>query len=250
MQVRTAIAPDAAARRPYAVTRLFGNGGTGGTGAVTIEVLAPGAISPPSHAAAETVSFLLGGRLACNGSPEPLVAGDAVFHPAGSERSFRNTGSEPALLFAAHAAPGAVASNGDGIEPRRVSPEVGDDPSLDPDSGFISMGVRWLATSDTVGTRKVTLGTSTFEPGGQHDLHRHPHAAEFLLVVAGGGLHLTEDGPVALRYGDLVLIPTGEWHGFCTEPGVTTRTVFGYLGAASLAEAGYELGPSGSRHAL
>jgi mannose-6-phosphate isomerase-like protein (cupin superfamily) len=39
--------------------------------------------------------------------------------------------------------------------------------------------------------------------------------------------------------GDLVLVPAGEWHGFRTD-GVTTA-VYGYLGAGSLQQAGYEL---------
>ncbi|MFY0579771.1 cupin domain-containing protein [Cystobacter fuscus] len=78
-------------------------------------------------------------------------------------------------------------------------------------------------------------------PGGSHQLHRHPHADEFFLVLQGGGEHLTKDGPVRLNPGDLAYIPAGEWHGFQTDPGVTTRTVYGYLGAGSLAQAGYEL---------
>jgi len=245
--IRTAIAPGPAAPEPYALRRLVDEGDADGTGAITIETLAAGAASPPSRTTAETITFVLSGTLSCDGSGKPLSAGDTMFHPPGCLRSFRNVGSEPAMLFGAHSAASAAHSAGNGHgAPQRVSLDVVDDPSLDRDRGFISMGVRWLATSDTVGTRKVTLGTSTFEPGGQHDLHRHPHAAEFLLVVSGGGVHLTEDGAAPLTDGRLVMISTGEWHGFCTDPGVTTRTVFGYLGAASLSEAGYELKPGGN----
>ena len=60
-------------------------------------------------------------------------------------------------------------------------------------------------------------------------------------MVSGGGMHFTEDGETPLTCGQLALISAGEWHGFCTDTDVTTRTVFGYLGAASLPEAGYEL---------
>lgn len=246
MIIRTAIGPGPAVTEPYTVTQLFDEGDAGGTGAVAIEVLAPGATSPPKRTVAETITFLLGGCLGCNGSDDPLVAGDTMFHPTGCMHSFRNLGSEPASLFAVRATTTREVSETDAdAVPQRVSLEVAEDSSLDRDGGFITMGVRWLATRDTVGTCNVTLGTSTFEPGGQHELHRHPHAVEFLLVVSGAGMHLTEDGATPLTHGRLVLIPAGEWHGFCTDPGVTTRTVFGYLGAASLAEAGYELKTGG-----
>jgi quercetin dioxygenase-like cupin family protein len=242
MLIRTATTARSAAQESYAVTPLVDEDDADGAGAIMIEVLAPGATSPANRTSAETISFLLDGRLSCNGSGKPLSTGDAIFHPPGCVRSFRNIGSEPALLFATRSmTTPKLCATASGAAPKRVSREVADDPSLDRNSGFISMGVRWLATRDTVGTCKITLGTSTFEPGGQHDLHRHPHAVEFLLVVSGSGMHLTEDGEIPLTNGQLVLIPAGEWHGFCTDTDVTTRTVFGYLGAASLPEAGYEL---------
>jgi quercetin dioxygenase-like cupin family protein len=240
MLIRTALSPAPAVPEPYAITRLADDAEADGRGTIAIEALAPGAASPADETTAETVTFVLGGRLRCNRSDKPLAAGDAVFHPPGFVRGFRNIGSEPASLFTVSSTSGRSAADGERF-PRRVSLDVADDPSLDPDRGFISMGVRWLATSETVGTTGVTLGTSTFEPGGQHDLHRHVDAVEFLLVVSGGGVHLSEDGATPMSAGQHVLISAGEWHGFCTDPGVTTRTVFGYLGAASLPEAGYEL---------
>jgi quercetin dioxygenase-like cupin family protein len=242
MLIRTAITPRSAVAETYAVTPLVDEGEADGKGSLTIEALAAGATSPPNRTTADTITFLLRGCLSCNGSAAPLLAGDAIFHPPSCVRSFRNIGSEPALLFVTRSTTSREPCPADtGGAPRRLSREVADDPSLDSNSGFISMGVRWLATRDTIATSNVTLGTSSFEPGGQHDLHRHPHAVEFLLVVGGGGMHLTEDGGTPLTYGQVVLIPSGEWHGFCTDAGVTTHTVFGYLGAGSLAEAGYEL---------
>lgn len=106
--------------------------------------------------------------------------------------------------------------------------------------GFTDMGVRWLATTDTVGSKDLVVATSTFLPDGSHGAHRHPHADEFFLVTKGGGEHLTPDGPIPMTAGDLVLVPAGEWHGFRATTGVTTA-VYGYLGAGSLHQAGYEL---------
>ncbi|NUT90548.1 MAG: hypothetical protein HOY78_00830, partial [Saccharothrix sp.] len=66
------------------------------------------------------------------------------------------------------------------------------------EGGFTDMGVRWLATTDTLGTRGLVVATSTFAPGGHHELHRHPHADEFFLVLRGGGYHHAPDGPIRL----------------------------------------------------
>jgi quercetin dioxygenase-like cupin family protein len=120
-------------------------------------------------------------------------------------------------------------------------PAHGDAAALASAGGITAMDVRWLVTAETRGARSLAVACSAFTGAGTHELHRHPHADEFFLVLDGGGEHLTETGPVRLVPGDLVHIPAGEWHGFRTAPGVTTRTVYGYLGAPGLAGAGYEL---------
>ncbi|XVV02578.1 cupin domain-containing protein [Actinosynnema sp. CA-248983] len=107
--------------------------------------------------------------------------------------------------------------------------------------GFADMGVRWLATTDTLGTAGLVVATSTFAPGGHHEPHRHPHADEFFLVLRGGGYHHAPDGPVRLDPGDLVHVPAGEPHGFATDPGTVTTALYGYLGAGGLDQAGYEV---------
>ncbi len=112
---------------------------------------------------------------------------------------------------------------------------------LDVEGGFADMHVRWLASGDTLGTRGIVVATSTFEPGGRHDLHRHPNADEFFLVLRGGGHHLTANGPLRLDPGGLVHVPAGEPHGFRTDPDTVTTALYGYLGAGSLEQAGYEL---------
>ncbi len=109
------------------------------------------------------------------------------------------------------------------------------------EGGFTDMGVRWLATTDTLGTTGLVVATSTFAPGGHHEPHRHPHADEFFLVLRGGGYHHAPDGPVRLDPGDLVHVPAGEPHGFATDPGTVTTALYGYLGAGSLDQAGYEV---------
>ncbi|WP_345016721.1 cupin domain-containing protein, partial [Saccharothrix violaceirubra] len=111
--------------------------------------------------------------------------------------------------------------------------------------GFVDMAVRWLVTDDTVGARGIVVATSVFRPGGHHRTHRHPNAAEFFLVLSGGGLHLAPDGPIRVGPGDLVFVPADEPHGFRTDPGTVTTTLYGYLGVGSLDQAGYAVDEGG-----
>ncbi|WP_257445948.1 cupin domain-containing protein [Archangium lipolyticum] len=206
----------------------------------------------PAHllSGAESVTFMLSGKghWLADGQPWPLTPGEGVFNPPGTRRAFEAAGDQDSLLLVAYGGTAdprdAVPQPADGVLACgcRISrmADAGTSP-LREAGGFIDMGVHWLATTQSVGTRAVVVATSTFTPGGSHQLHRHPHADEFFLVLQGGGEHLTKEGPVRLEPGDLAYIPAGEWHGFRTDPGVTTRTVYGYLGAGSLARAGYEL---------
>jgi quercetin dioxygenase-like cupin family protein len=207
------------------------------------------------HHASSQISYLLSGKgehLTENG-PVPIKAGDATFVPKNTWHGFRNTGITKAVLLsiyspAAHLSeagyetyPGAI----DTTKPPRVAmsslSKMQGDAALDADAGFIGLGVFWLATRDTVGSNDFLLGASTFEPGGLHEHHRHPRGDEFLYILEGGGEHLTPDGAVPLNAGEIAYIPANEYHGFKNPAGVLTRTLFGYFGPATLAEAGYEV---------
>jgi len=220
-------------------------------GMLMIQELTEGARLPEhSLPGAESVSFLLSGKgdWRADGETWRLAPGEGVFNAPGTRRAFEARSGENAVLLVVYggtsdprdAEPHAADGAGCGCRISRTADQGSHSP-LGEAGGFIDMGVHWLATSQTVGTRSVVVATSTFTPGGSHQLHRHPKADEFFLVLQGGGEHLTKDGPVRLNPGDLAYIPAGEWHGFRTDPGVTTRTVYGYLGAGSLAQAGYEL---------
>ncbi|MEK8104582.1 cupin domain-containing protein [Micromonospora sp. M12] len=115
--------------------------------------------------------------------------------------------------------------------PRPSSPPVADSPTCE--------CAGWSVARP--GLHRPGPGDVDVRPDGHHELHRHPHAEEFFMVLDGGGEHLTETGAIRMGPGDVVLVAAGEWHGYRTDPGVTTTTVYGYLGAASLDEAGYEV---------
>ena len=71
-------------------------------------------------------------------------------------------------------------------------------------------------------------------------VHRHVRA-EFLYVISGTARALSEGGETALKAGDLMYIPAGEWHGLRAVGEEPAEHIFGYIGAASFAEAGYTL---------
>ncbi len=223
----------------------------GALGMLMVQALTKGAeLAAHRLPSAESVTFLLSGKgewLTPDQSWR-LNPGEGVYNPPGTRRAFTAGRDEDAVMLVVY---------GGTTDPRDAEPhpahgvaECGcrvarkvdtGNSSLQEAGGFIDMGVHWLATTETVGTRKVVVATSTFTPGGSHQLHRHPNADEFFLVLQGSGEHLTQNGPVRMNPGDIVYIPANEWHGYRTDPGVTTRTVYGYLGAGSLEQAGYEL---------
>lgn len=120
--------------------------------------------------------------------------------------------------------------------------EQEDNPFHAPEQGFLHMSARWLVDKDHGGSSTFTLGQSTFAAEmGCHKLHRHPHAQELFYILEGEGVHLLEDGEVSMKAGDIVLVPTNEWHGFSNTGSTALRAIFGYLGVNSLDDGGYEL---------
>lgn len=102
----------------------------------------------------------------------------------------------------------------------------------------------WLLTASTVGATNLVLNIGVLPPGTAHQLHRHAHAEQALLVVSGHGVHLRhQEEPIAAGSGDAIYIPANEWHGFANpfdEP-VTIASIYGGVGRREAA--GYELRP-------
>lgn len=208
---------------------------SGPLGTIESLVLAEGDGPPPGPPGIESAVVLLTGSARWQGNP--VRPGDGVFSPAGGEHGLTAAGAGACVLIL-HGGPG---SPGPTVSWRYAPAGDDSDAILDNAGGFKDMGVRWLATVNTVGSTSLVVATSTFAPGGNHALHWHVNADEYFLVVAGGGEHLDPDGPIRMRPGDLVVVPAGRPHGFRTDPGTTTRAIYGYLGAGSLDAAGYEL---------
>ncbi|MGW4891882.1 cupin domain-containing protein [Kitasatospora sp. NPDC004240] len=204
-------------------------------GALTVETLPPGirVEQHPSHRA-ESVTVVLSGRIRAAG--RILGPGTGLYHPPGSSCGLTALSGVPAAVLTVRPRPVARAA------PHLREPVPLDRPANRPNASDGPPGplVRWLATERTVGARRVTVAAAVFAPEGGYGLHRHPRADQFFLVVEGGGHHLTETGEVPLHRGDLVFVPAGEWHGHRPRPGTATVALYGYLGAASPAQAGHQ----------
>jgi|HubBroStandDraft_4_1064222.scaffolds.fasta_scaffold71891_2 quercetin dioxygenase-like cupin family protein len=210
--------------------------------------------------AGESAVYLLAGSCLRRGTggAELMTSGDAVYYPPRAAGGLRATSGGGALTLEVSAGPQLAPSWPEApahqsARPPRTGNESADegrlvraaadrgDGALGHGGGYAAMDVNWLVTDVTVNASGIALATSVFAAGGSHDLHRHPNAAEFFFVLSGGGDHLMADGAIQVNRGDTVWIPTGTWHGFRAHSGVTTRAVYGYLGAPSLEAAGYEL---------
>ncbi|MER7703585.1 cupin domain-containing protein [Kitasatospora sp. NPDC097605] len=239
-------------------------------GGLTVETLPPGVrVEHHPSRVGECVTLVLSGAIRSSG--RVLGPGEGLYHPPGSSCGLTALPGAPAAVLTVRplAVPGdrpaqrphpvplapprpGLRSHGDATDPPvpAVPAARGGDADADtavagaPIAGSAGMAVRWLATDETVGAHRLTVAASEFGAGGSHDLHRHPHADEFFLVLSGGGTHLTAATEVPVRAGDLVFVPAGEWHGFRTGPAGPTAALYGYLGAPSLARAGYEVRPA------
>lgn len=113
---------------------------------------------------------------------------------------------------------------------------------LKEEDGWYDMQVRFCVDKPTVGTDNV-LGWTVLPPGAKHDKHRHFHCDEFLFVISGSGYIYTDEGTEPSKAGDVVFTPRGHWHGFNNTGDVDAVLAWGWIGAGSLEDAGYEVPP-------
>jgi quercetin dioxygenase-like cupin family protein len=235
---------------------LHGEAGPTTAGAFGTGQLEPG-VETPMHRhpyAEEAILVLEGEGVAMTSAGEqPLRPGMILFAPRGSWHGVRAGESQVRQLMiyggvSAAADAGRETPSGELRDERLAAAVLDmeqaiDHPFHDPDQGFRHLSARWLVDGEERGSEQLVLGQSTFEAArGAHELHRHPHAAEFLYLLEGDGVHVTEDGhELPIAPGDVTLVPAGEWHGFRNHGSATARAIFGYFGVNSLEAAGYEL---------
>jgi quercetin dioxygenase-like cupin family protein len=115
-------------------------------------------------------------------------------------------------------------------------------PGLRRDEGWVDMQVQFLIDKATAGSKDLLVGWTVLPPGAMHDRHRHFHADEFWIVLSGSGVMYTDDGEQPANQGDVVFTPRGQWHGFKNTTDQDVVLVWGWGGAGSLEDAGYEVG--------
>lgn len=202
--------------------------GVGGCerGAVARMTIEPGGgQASHRHPGSEEATLVLDGRgtALAGGRRLPIEAGNLLYAPAGADHAL-SAGAEGLDLLVVLAEGSRVAGWEEGGEP---APEA-------------RAGAHLLSGLET---GELELEEVCFAPGGgAHELHRHPDADEFFVVLAGEGVQLDEDGgEVAVEAGDLAFLPRGSWHGFRNTGKRDVRAVLGLLGASGLDAARYEL---------
>jgi quercetin dioxygenase-like cupin family protein len=125
----------------------------------------------------------------------------------------------------------------------RSTRTTAEDPEIPARPGWEGMHVWWLVSRDQAGSTSLVVNETEIPPNKWHEVHRHPHAEEALYILEGSGLHLTEDGSHRLATGDVVFIPTNEWHGLANDTDSPLRVVGIFSGVSSYKDAGYEVHP-------
>jgi quercetin dioxygenase-like cupin family protein len=121
--------------------------------------------------------------------------------------------------------------------------EVPTQPDLGPDAGWVGMTVQFLIDALNGGSEHMVFGRARFAPGkSEHQWHRHENAEEFAYITKGEGIVLDGDNEIPVKAGDIAFHLKGQWHGFRnTSDTVEAEMIWGWAGAASKSEAGYEL---------
>jgi quercetin dioxygenase-like cupin family protein len=109
------------------------------------------------------------------------------------------------------------------------------------EEGWIDMQVQFLIDARSAGTDRLVVGRTVLRPGARHERHRHPRCDEFLVVMTGRGEIYTDEGREPAAAGDVVFTPAGHWHGFDNTSDDDVLLLWGWSGAGSLEQAGYEL---------
>jgi oxalate decarboxylase/phosphoglucose isomerase-like protein (cupin superfamily) len=115
------------------------------------------------------------------------------------------------------------------------------DTSLLPERGWHDMDVKWLITNANMGSHKTVVGRTYFPPGSKHDVHRHPHAEEWEFVLSGQGVKIVGEQEFVMEAGDVCFCPQNVYHGLRNDSDEPLVTIWGYCGAGSLEEAGYQI---------
>lgn len=77
--------------------------------------------------------------------------------------------------------------------------------------------VDWGLTKDLVGpermgSEKIRLKITEYQPGYSHKLHMHPAQEEVVFVLEGRGVTETKEDKIEIGPGSVVFVPAGVYH--------------------------------------
>jgi mannose-6-phosphate isomerase-like protein (cupin superfamily) len=104
---------------------------------------------------------------------------------------------------------------------------------------------QYLIDQNSAGANHV-VGWTVLKAGASHECHRHRNCDEFFIVLKGSGHVITENGLEPSGQGDVVYSPRGCWHGFDNTSNDDVILVWGWMGAGSAEDSGYELPAAGN----
>jgi mannose-6-phosphate isomerase-like protein (cupin superfamily) len=115
--------------------------------------------------------------------------------------------------------------------------------SLPREDGWVDMQVQFLIDKQSAGANHV-VGWTVLKPGGRHERHRHHNCDEFFIVIKGRGHIYSDLGEEPSGEGDVVYSPRGCWHGFNNTSNEDVVLAWGWMGAGSIEDSGYEVDPT------
>jgi len=110
------------------------------------------------------------------------------------------------------------------------------------DDGWVDMQVQFLIDKKSAGVDNV-VGWTVLKPGARHENHRHHNCDEFFIVLKGKGHIYTDNGEEPSAEGDVVYSPRDCWHGFNNTSDEDVVLIWGWMGAGSIEDSGYENHP-------
>lgn len=114
------------------------------------------------------------------------------------------------------------------------------------DDSSIDTQVQFLIDKKSAGADHV-VGWTVLKPGACHECHRHRNCDEFFMVLKGQGHVITDKGLEPSGPGDVVYSPRGCWHGFNNTSKDDVILVWGWMGAGSMEDSGYEVADDGRK---
>jgi len=110
------------------------------------------------------------------------------------------------------------------------------------EDGWVDMQVQFLIDKKSAGAGHV-VGWTVLKPGARHERHLHRNCDEFFIVIKGRGHIYSDLGEEPSGEGDVVYSPRGCWHGFNNTSNEDVVLVWGWMGAGSIEDSGYEVHP-------